>query len=286
MAEDPVKDGLNWYAYCAGNPVNFVDPWGLKTYPKMVEKWCKNYAEMDQNSQSFKNISSAANAYAYGFISKEALLRNIVENGGVINKDMKLSGVTITRTKDSVTVDAKIYFHGNMVNDIHPSSVEDNPATFRELAISGIEEQWSGEVNGVTITTNVQEVTAEEAAIYDIIDVDINTLPDDNDTHSMTLTNTRKVFMYNGDNRGSKIVYSVQSFKNTMAHEFAHAGLNLADAYDGKFAYYEFDSVMHNNVDCGVSPLDLEMFLLSLDYKGEGYFSYANAMELVEENSY
>ena len=175
MAEDPVKDGLNWYAYCAGNPVNFVDPSGLKIYPKMVEKWCENYELMDQNSQSFKNISSAANAYDYGVISKETLLRNIVENGGVINKDMKLSGVTITRTKDSVTVDAKIYFHGNMVNDIHPSSVEDNPATFRELAISGIEEQWLGEVNGVTITTNVQEVTAEEAAIYDIIDVDINT---------------------------------------------------------------------------------------------------------------
>ena len=30
MAEDPVKDGLNWYAYCAGNPVNFVDPSGLE----------------------------------------------------------------------------------------------------------------------------------------------------------------------------------------------------------------------------------------------------------------
>ena len=27
--EDPAKDGLNWYAYCGNNPVNFVDPWGL-----------------------------------------------------------------------------------------------------------------------------------------------------------------------------------------------------------------------------------------------------------------
>ncbi|MBR7079278.1 MAG: RHS repeat-associated core domain-containing protein, partial [Treponema sp.] len=28
--EDPIRDGLNWYTYCAGDPVNFVDMWGLK----------------------------------------------------------------------------------------------------------------------------------------------------------------------------------------------------------------------------------------------------------------
>ena len=28
-SEDPVQDGLNWYTYCAGNPVLFVDPSGL-----------------------------------------------------------------------------------------------------------------------------------------------------------------------------------------------------------------------------------------------------------------
>ncbi len=27
--EDPIRDGLNWYIYCGGNPVMFVDPWGL-----------------------------------------------------------------------------------------------------------------------------------------------------------------------------------------------------------------------------------------------------------------
>ena len=30
-AEDPIKDGLNWYAYCGDNPVAFVDPFGLQT---------------------------------------------------------------------------------------------------------------------------------------------------------------------------------------------------------------------------------------------------------------
>ena len=30
ITEDPAKDGTNWYSYCAGDPVNFVDPWGLE----------------------------------------------------------------------------------------------------------------------------------------------------------------------------------------------------------------------------------------------------------------
>ena len=29
ISEDPIKDGLNWYVYCGGNPVNFWDPSGL-----------------------------------------------------------------------------------------------------------------------------------------------------------------------------------------------------------------------------------------------------------------
>lgn len=31
MSEDPAKDGLNWYSYCGGNPVMFVDPDGLSS---------------------------------------------------------------------------------------------------------------------------------------------------------------------------------------------------------------------------------------------------------------
>lgn len=30
ISEDPIKDGLNWYAYCENNPVMFVDPMGLE----------------------------------------------------------------------------------------------------------------------------------------------------------------------------------------------------------------------------------------------------------------
>ena len=32
-AEDTVRDGLNWYEYCRGNPLRFVDPTGLVAHP-------------------------------------------------------------------------------------------------------------------------------------------------------------------------------------------------------------------------------------------------------------
>ena len=40
ITEDPIKDGLNWYAYCGNNPVNYVDPTGLKLK-------LKNYSRSD-----------------------------------------------------------------------------------------------------------------------------------------------------------------------------------------------------------------------------------------------
>ena len=31
ISEDPIRDGMNWYAYCGNSPVMMVDPWGLYT---------------------------------------------------------------------------------------------------------------------------------------------------------------------------------------------------------------------------------------------------------------
>ena len=34
ITEDPAQAGVNWYSYCGGNPVMFVDPWGLDPFDK------------------------------------------------------------------------------------------------------------------------------------------------------------------------------------------------------------------------------------------------------------
>jgi len=37
--EDPIQDGLNWYAYANNNPVMFVDPLGLDSYIFYLPEW-------------------------------------------------------------------------------------------------------------------------------------------------------------------------------------------------------------------------------------------------------
>ena len=50
ISEDPVKDGLNWYAYCGGNPVMFWDPSGFTT---------------KEETEMYKNGELSPGAYAY-----------------------------------------------------------------------------------------------------------------------------------------------------------------------------------------------------------------------------
>lgn len=33
---DPIGDGINWYAYCGGNPLGYVDPWGLSIWGDII----------------------------------------------------------------------------------------------------------------------------------------------------------------------------------------------------------------------------------------------------------
>ena len=39
ISEDPIKDGINWYAYCWNCPVNYVDPFGLAKITSVMDLW-------------------------------------------------------------------------------------------------------------------------------------------------------------------------------------------------------------------------------------------------------
>ena len=39
ISEDPIKDGINWYAYCGNCPVNYIDPFGLAKITNVMDLW-------------------------------------------------------------------------------------------------------------------------------------------------------------------------------------------------------------------------------------------------------
>ena len=63
ISEDPVKDGLNWYAYCGGNPIAFVDPSGLKTVVFCYDNPGSGFSEQVENSAYFDSNSDDVEIY-------------------------------------------------------------------------------------------------------------------------------------------------------------------------------------------------------------------------------
>ena len=61
VTEDPARDGVNWYAYCGGNPLVNVDFWGLEqskadlTWASIVKK---EYESVKNDPEKFKEFKS------------------------------------------------------------------------------------------------------------------------------------------------------------------------------------------------------------------------------------
>jgi RHS repeat-associated protein len=69
MSEDPIRDGLNWYTYCMGNPVCFIDPTGLKVYSfkNIFKPYYELYVSEQWQDAGSSGIGTAFSAYGPGY---------------------------------------------------------------------------------------------------------------------------------------------------------------------------------------------------------------------------
>ena len=63
VTEDPVRDGLNWYGYCGGNPVAFVDPSGLRI--SMFKSDVKKVYRKEQKDIRLEELQKLTNDELY-----------------------------------------------------------------------------------------------------------------------------------------------------------------------------------------------------------------------------
>ena len=144
-AEDPIRSGLNWYTYCGGNPVAFVDPWGLerivvsggvynfgkqqsgKFYFEFIEPALKQIREWDSSEQVTWFISNAGwtQRDIYDFHAAVAsmewisivMMDDITQLTNYINsKDTANSALSTARTEDQITA-FSVFSHGLPAND-------------------------------------------------------------------------------------------------------------------------------------------------------------------------
>ena len=74
-AEDPIGDGLNWYTYCVGNPIRYIDPTGLEMYLSGSEEQVWEIYEglnmLTHDAIDLKYIRQEDGSYAYKVVFVE-----------------------------------------------------------------------------------------------------------------------------------------------------------------------------------------------------------------------
>ena len=143
ITEDPAKDGVNWYAYCNGNPVMFTDPWGYtagqlnnqngyggiyNTYDYVNDKYgkgwsSKNWGTLEPNISRFlmndldenaNNCTLTAITRVFAYYRDNQNMSKIPDNG-TLYEDIKNIAEKYGYTAKTGTSPTKI---NNIINDI------------------------------------------------------------------------------------------------------------------------------------------------------------------------
>ena len=123
ISEDPIKDGVNWYAYCGGNPVMFWDPRGLDLQILGYEELSsaqRNQIKSDLNKLMINDINAGTydaivNVSRDGMVTLNVLTENpgtagykmintIINSDNIIAINFDLSYVEKGDTKNGFTI--------------------------------------------------------------------------------------------------------------------------------------------------------------------------------------
>lgn len=94
ITEDPARDGVNWYAYCGNNPLNFTDPTGLTTLDDYAYQMETTHSDNAVDARNYANAQEAANHPTDSFSSIQEDRANIYSVGLAIG--MIGAGVCLT----------------------------------------------------------------------------------------------------------------------------------------------------------------------------------------------
>ena len=74
--QDPIRDGMNWYSYCSGDPVNCVDLWGLENNMYRMGMPSEYWNVDSENGKTFEYYENKLNEYFNSLLS--SVLRDCI----------------------------------------------------------------------------------------------------------------------------------------------------------------------------------------------------------------
>ena len=105
---DPIRDGNNWFTYCNGDPVNFIDLWGLKITNFFAYSSMSNYEGIHINETKSTINSSGCAMTGMANIITEAM--HILHNNQRVYDDTSHDGFVETITPETLNISSN--FHG------------------------------------------------------------------------------------------------------------------------------------------------------------------------------
>ena len=234
ISEDPARDGENWYVYCGGNPVMFVDPSGL-TY-------------FDSFNEEIQRHTEVMEKFRFEFSMAWATTE---------------SPITVVENDDNITIYAYVNIVGEAADTIIPGS--NPPPTYRQAAIGGIKTSWSGEYNGKSVNVAIMDVgDGNKHYIKDGQKSLKITINNGNGVSNLSGWVSKgspgRITMYQGDNRNN-YTYTQDDFSRTVGHEFGHA-LGIADLYNDYGIATKFPSIMNSQWEVnGAQAVDYAMMM-------------------------
>jgi len=92
---DPIMDGLNWYAYCGGDPVNSYDPWGLYN-ERIIDK---KIEDMEAEQE--------ANGFGYIVVGQDKKEKKKSLSGAIYHFDLEEQGKSSDTNSDETLLQGK-----------------------------------------------------------------------------------------------------------------------------------------------------------------------------------
>ena len=96
VGEDPARDGVNWFSYCAGNPTNYVDPTGkakrldIREFEDLVRRLLADGRITQEYFNRFTDKSAGIRRAVHDAITRQGL--TLEEIADFIESDCRLRG--------------------------------------------------------------------------------------------------------------------------------------------------------------------------------------------------